>query len=91
MSSREKKPLTFREPTAHELAALQSLTKTNHVGTMPVKFNGEDRYAIVIMHQGSQGPFVQIVGILPSENDELVDSAGNKSVTTIPGTTEKLN
>lgn len=79
------------QPTPHELAALQSLTQANHVGLMPVKFNGQDRFAIILVHQGPNGPFVQIVGILPRIDDELIDPQGNKSVTMPNGTTEKPN
>lgn len=84
-------PPTFREPTPHEMAAMQSLTQANHIAMMPVKFNGTDRYAIILIHQGPEGPFVQIIGILPLPSDELIDPQGNKSVTTVPGTTEKPN
>lgn len=48
---------------------------------MPVTFNGQERFAIIIMHDGPQGKFVQIVGILANDTDEIVDPRGNKSVT----------
>lgn len=75
----------MREPTPHEVAALQSLTNTSHIGMMPVKFNGQERYAIIIIHQGPKGPYVQVVGILPDAGDELIDPQGNKSENTVPG------
>jgi hypothetical protein len=85
-------PPTFRDPTPHEIAALQSLMRANdNIGIMPVKFNGQDRYAIALLHESPQGQFIQIVGILPTVDDELISVHGHKTETLRTATTEKPN
>lgn len=80
-----------REPTPQEMAAFQSLGLASNIGIMPVKFNGQDRFAIIIVHDGPQGKFIQLVGILVNDTDEILDPQGNKSVTAPPQDLAKSN
>ena len=66
----------FRDISPHELAAFQVLAQTSLIGTMPIKFNGQDRYAIVVKHEGPTSPFIQIIGILVHE-DTMTTAAGD--------------
>lgn len=74
----------MREPTEHEMEALKALTQTKTLGVMAVMFNGVQRFAIIALHQGPQGPFVQVIGILPLAEDDIINMNGQRASSTPP-------
>lgn len=81
-----------RDPDAEEMDVLVSIHKTpEKVALMPVFFNGQERFALVLLCTNSSGNYIRVLAILTNNNDALLNGKGDPAAVSPPMNRGQLN
>jgi len=69
--------LPHRPPTEEEIEVLGLVSRqTEKLAVMPVFFNGQERFALVLLNKNEAGMYVKLLAVLPIPSDEISDGKG---------------
>lgn len=66
-----------RPPTEEEQNILMMVNAAhNGVALMPIIFNGEERFGLIVVHHRAGSQYVQLLAVLPVAGDTILNGAG---------------
>ena len=81
-----------RPPTREEQNTLMLIhAAPGGVALMPIMFNGQERFGLILVHQGEAGQYVQLLAVLPVPEDTTLNAQGNPSSSSPPVPRKHLN
>lgn len=81
-----------RPPTINEQDILRLVhVASDRVALMPVFFNGEQRFALVLIEENEAGKYVRLLAVLTLPEDQVLNSQGVAGSFTPPVPQASLN
>lgn len=80
-----------RDPTTSEVEILTALREAENVSLMPIVFNGQGRFGLVLVEENAAGKYVRLIAILPLATDVIADMSGTTPLPNPPTAPRQLN
>jgi hypothetical protein len=87
MSSSHRRPPTKEE---QDILTLVHAVPQG-VALMPIFFNGQERFGLVLVRQNAAGQYVQLLAVLPTVGDQILNGEGKPGSFTPPVAQNTLN